>query len=318
MKHAKLLHNPGAGEGEHSKRNLISTISAAGYECSYSSTKKKGWEKIGAKEADFLVLAGGDGTIRKAAKGLLQRKLIDKKLPIGLIPLGTANNIAKTLGVSGSLKEIVDSWNYRNIKRYDIGRIFGLPDVKFFLEGFGYGVFPKLMSEMEKEREQFIDTPEKSIKRALELLHKLVEEAEEKFCRVVVDGIDHSGKFFLVEVMNIRSIGPNLHLAPDADPGDGQLEVVLMGERERSEFAAYILNRLNGKTDPYVFKVIRAKTLQVYSEEKDIHVDDQGFLLDQPVEIKIEIHEGVLEFFVPPAEIMEESRLSSTIPVAVT
>src|ERR1700754_2395230 len=84
MKLAHLLHNPTAGDEEHSKNELKALMEAHGLECSYFSTKKKGWEEIDPA-TDLLIVAGGDGTVRKIANELLERKLIDKKLPIGLL-----------------------------------------------------------------------------------------------------------------------------------------------------------------------------------------------------------------------------------------
>src|SRR5690606_30915818 len=127
MKFAKLLHNPGAGEGDLTKKDLITLIQSAGFGCSYSSTKKKGWENIESMETDFLILAGGDGTVRKVASELLDKKLLDKKLPIGLLPFGTANNIAKTLGIIGDTNHIIQSWNEKYLKKFDVGKIYGLP-----------------------------------------------------------------------------------------------------------------------------------------------------------------------------------------------
>ncbi len=51
---------------------------------------------------------------------------------------------------------------------------------------------------------------------------------------------DHSGRFLLVEVMNSRSIGPNLDLSPQADPGDGQFEIVLCRKMNGMRLAAWI------------------------------------------------------------------------------
>ena len=96
MKRALLLHNPGAGDEEHSEDKLSKLIIDHGYDCIYFSVKNK--KKIDFdQDFDILVVAGGDGTVRRVAKELLTRKLIDKTWPIGLLPYGTANNIAKTL-----------------------------------------------------------------------------------------------------------------------------------------------------------------------------------------------------------------------------
>jgi diacylglycerol kinase family enzyme len=294
MKIATLLHNPKAGEGEYTKKKLTSIIQSRGFRCSYSSTKRKGWEKIESADSDFIILAGGDGTVRKVAG-----KLLDKKLPIGLIPLGTANNIAKTLGITGDARQIIESWQDKNVKKYDVGRIYGLKKADFFLEGFGYGLFPRLMKEMKKHEERLTDSPEQNLKLALEVLHDIILQSKARYCKITVDGADYSGKFLLAEVMNTQSIGPNLNLAPFADPGDGSFEVILISERQREEFAAYVHNKLHGVEQPPIFNILKAKNLEIYWEGRLLHVDDEIIQLKDPKEVRIKIQEGVLEFLVP-------------------
>ena len=63
MKNAKILHNPNAGKQEHTKKKLVSLVKSNGFECGYSSTKDINWKKI-KPDSDFLILAGGDGTVR--------------------------------------------------------------------------------------------------------------------------------------------------------------------------------------------------------------------------------------------------------------
>jgi diacylglycerol kinase (ATP) len=300
MKSANLLHNPNAGGGDFSRKRLMSLIRSAGFDCSYSSTKDKGWEKIEANDGDFIVLAGGDGTIRKVAG-----KLLDKNLPIGVLPLGTANNIAKTLGLhpdNMTIEDIVEAWSDKQIKKFDVGRLQGIKKTKFFLEGVGYGVFPRLMKEMEKLAKK--SKPEKQMKTALEVLHDIILTSKAKFCKVEIDGADHSGNFLLAEVMNTQSIGPNLNLAPFADPGDGELEVVLIAERQRQDFADYVLNKINGKEAPPIFNILKAKNLKIFWEGRLLHVDDQIVQLKEPAEVVIKLQEGVLKFLVPDRAFM--------------
>jgi diacylglycerol kinase family enzyme len=68
--------------------------------------------------------------------------------------------------------------------------------------------------------------------------------------KVTLDGEDLSGEYFLLAVMNIEHIGPSLHIAPDADPSDGLLEVVLLSEQERAKFGDYLYDRLQGHERP--------------------------------------------------------------------
>jgi diacylglycerol kinase family enzyme len=117
MKSAQLFHNPAAGEGEHSKKSLLEVIEGAGFNCSYSSTKEEGWEKMKEEKIDFVIVAGGDGTVRKIAEELLDKKVLDKKFPIALIPSGTANNIGRTLHLPKDVKGIVDRWPNENLQK---------------------------------------------------------------------------------------------------------------------------------------------------------------------------------------------------------
>jgi diacylglycerol kinase (ATP) len=297
MKVVKLFHNPGAGEESHTKKDLVALIESEGFECRYSSTKKEGWEDI-EPETDLVVIAGGDGTVRKVAAELLSRKLVDKRLPIGLLPLGTANNIAKTLGIEGQSAVIIEALDKQNIKKYDVGRVEGLKGVKFMIEGLGYGVFPKLIKDMREIDKQVSDKPEERMQIAMEKLHDIIMGYKPVYFEITIDEQDYSGKYLLVEVMNIRSIGPNLQLAPAADPGDGLFEVVLVGEDKREQLAVYVNNKLNGTEKGFKSKTIKGKKIQIFTKEEIVHVDDELLKPGEPEKIQIELLEGMLDFLV--------------------
>ncbi len=299
MKFAKLLHNPLAGEGNYDKGELVSMIQSAGFGCSYSSTKKDGWEKIESKEIDFIILAGGDGTVRKVAESLLNKTLLDRKYPIGLLPMGTANNIAKTLDIPrNNPHAVISSWNENRIKKFDVGRIYGIKKSKFFLESFGVGLFPELMLRMKKQDNGEKESVQKSLQTALEVLRELVEDARARFCRVNLDGVIHKGNYLMVEIMNTVSIGPRLNLAPLADPSDGEFEVVMVSENERDKFINYIDGLIQGKEEAPFFNIVKAKRLEIFWDGSKAHVDDEIVEIKNESSIKIELLHGLLEFFV--------------------
>lgn len=298
MKIVKLLHNEGAGNEEHSKEELMELIKQAGYECRYSSPKGIDEDDF-EHEIDFLVAAGGDGTVRSITKKLLDRKVLEKTFPIALLPLGTANNISKTIGITGKTEEIIQSWQNAKLKKYDVGRICNAEKGLFFLESFGYGIFPYLIEEMENADKEATDTPEKKIQTALKLLHEIILSYEPKHCQLQIDGRDHSGKFLLAEIMNIRSIGPNLFMSPNGDPGDGEFETVLVPENDKDKFAAYVQNKINGVEETYDFQTIKAKEVVISWDGTHVHADDETIDLAGGKEIKIEMIKGLLRFMVP-------------------
>ena len=298
MKLVKLIHNPGAGDSAHSKQELIKLIEANGFKCSYSSTEKDDWKNFDEKP-DFLVVAGGDGTVRKITKKLLEQKLLNKILPIALLPLGTANNISKTLGIEGNTEDIIQSWHKGKLKKYDVGRLDHIDEAHFFLESFGYGIFPYMMKEIKKQNKDEIDQPEKSIRAALKLLHEITLSYEPRWCQLETDGKSHSGKFLLAEILNIQSIGPNLVLAPDASTDDGKLDVALLPEEDKKNFAAYLLNKINGIEEAYPFSTIKAQQIKISWNGTHVHTDDKVLKIKSNATITIELKEALLEFLVP-------------------
>lgn len=298
MKVSTLIHNPGAGAEKYTKEQLVSKIETLGYECRYSSTKKKGWKDIDS-QTDFIIIAGGDGTVRKVIKKLLDRKILRKRFPLALLPLGTANNISKTLGISGEPEELAKSWKKESIKGIDVGFIEGLSEPNFFIEGLGYGIFPLLMETMKEKDDKLFLSLDTEINYSLQILHEMILSYEAQELQLEIDGVDRSGKYLLAEIMNIKSVGPNLQLAPGADPGDGQFEVILVTEEQKAQFADSVMNKLKGVDDRFVPQSIPGSSIRLQADNTHIHIDDELIWIDDPAVIKIEVYEGLLKVFVP-------------------
>jgi diacylglycerol kinase (ATP) len=299
MKTIHLLHNPKAGDKEHSELDLIKLIEANGFKCTYSSTKEKGWKDIDP-EADFLAVAGGDGTVRKVGVAMLQGEGGGKKhLPIALLPKGTANNIGKSLEISGEEKDIIASWKKENVRKFDVGKISGFTETMYFLEGFGFGVFPKLMNDMRDGADKKDVSPEERIDNALHVLHDIIDNYKAKPCQLLIDGVDHSGNFLLIEVMNTPSLGPNLDLNPLANTNDGELEVILIAENQREKFATYIWDKMKDGNTPFSFSTLKAKEITLTWEGVHAHVDDEVIKDVKGIVFEIKVKEHAIEFYVP-------------------
>jgi diacylglycerol kinase family enzyme len=289
MKKAKLHHNPGAGEEDYTEEELCTILRNEGFECRHFST-----------ENDFIIVAGGDGTVRKTVKELLQKEDQEPQVPLALLPMGTANNIANALSITGKLKDIIRNWHQHHLLYYDAGTVSGVPETSFFLEGLGCGVFPQLIHQMKPLSEVLnnCETSEK-IRKALEELHALIPSFEAIDTTLQIDGNEYKGRYLLVEIMNIRSIGPNLVLAPHADPGDGMLEVVLVPEEQRFALALYVQEQLNGIASTFPFPAIQARQATLQCNASLLHIDDQ--LIENPAEqitLKIALEPGRLSFLV--------------------
>lgn len=296
--HVQLLHNPKAGDQNHVKPELIKIIESLGFTYRYSSIKEKGWKHFDS-ETELVVMAGGDGTVKETIKLILNRTILDKPLTLALLPTGTANNFAKALGISAEpevFKHLLTDWNPKKI---DVGAINNIPKVQFFIEGLGCGLIPELITEMQSVDSDKIDTVEKELDAALEKLTNIVDTYPAKRAKVIVDGNRYEGDYLMVEVLNIRSIGPNLVLAPAADPTDGKFEVALLKESSRKEFSAY-LRRLRQKaplghlTVPWQI-VTATHEVIIDCDNRAIHIDDEVVMRDKKKKIGITVRHGAVD-----------------------
>ena len=291
-KHALLLHNPTAGDEEHGKNKLMRLVRDAGYEGSYQPVGKRGWKK-GFSAADLLVVAGGDGSVRKVTKAVLKKG--DGMPPIAVLPMGTANNISKAVNDSDDENAIAESWKAGSMKPFDVGRVTGLSKKHFFIEALGFGVFPMLVNAMKMIGEALVDEPEQRLDTALILLAGIIRSYKAKHADIEIDGKDYSGEYLLVEVMNIGSFGPNLALTPASKPGDGQFHVVLIRDSERQQLIDYIRSKVQGQEGGESFPTIRGSNIRIKTTEKEIHIDDELVKNNQST-LDITLEKGRLRF----------------------
>jgi diacylglycerol kinase (ATP) len=298
MKTIHLIHNPGAGDEAHSKPTLLKLIEAAGYECRYCSTDDGDkWKNIDPK-TDFIVIAGGDGTVKETITELLENPI--KRLPIAILPCGTANNIATSLNIKGELIDIIRSWGNPETSAIDVGEIFDIdkkPD--FFIESFGYGLFPYLMKEMERTGKNKIEDKDEKMKAAQQLMHDISHSYKPHCCELIIDGEDHSGEYLMAEIMNTRFIGPNLFLSPHGHPGDGTFEVVLIPGEDKEKFAAYVDSKINDAEEvEYSFVTIKAEDVKIKWKGTHVHVDDQQITLKENAPVHVRVQKNALTFII--------------------
>ena len=169
-----LIHNPEAGDDTQSSGDqIIRLIRRAGHKAKYFSSKGKNG-KSAEKPCDIVAVAGGDGTVGKVA-----RRLIDSRTPIAVLPMGTANNIANTIGVTGrKFEELIEAWNAAHCANFDAGVAKGPWGLRYFIEGFGVGLFAETMFKIENGQHPHVsrsEDPEEEISAALKVLKTTIE-----------------------------------------------------------------------------------------------------------------------------------------------
>jgi diacylglycerol kinase (ATP) len=298
MKTVHLIHNPTAGDKEHSGKELVSLIEAEGYICKYASTAEDGWKTLDSS-ADILAVAGGDGTLRKVVMAMLDGGLNNGTAPVAFIPSGTANNLGRSLGLMQEPRELIAAWKSSEVAGFDVGKIEGCGEGMYFLEGFGFGIFPRLMNSIDRIKAGADATAEEKVQGALEVLLDITREYQARDCRIVVDGMTHSGKFLLVEIMNIDAIGPQLNINPAAAPGDGEFEIIIIPEDQRERLQAFVQYRMDGQGENVTFTSLKGKEISICWDGTDGHADDAVLTAEHRFDISIHIHPCVLSLLLP-------------------
>ena len=233
-----LFHNPTAGDAPLTADQLTSILSDAGYQVRYQSTKddlSAALEDVG----ELAIVAGGDGTVAKVA-----RALGDTDIPLAVLPLGTANNIGKALGVFGDIRDLVGSWPDASRRAIDIGVASGPFGEERFLESVGSGAFAELVRRGRTEVDETASIVHRETDRALQLMASILREARAEDWKLELDDHDLSGSYLAVEAMNIPFVGPNIPLAGDAEMDDGELDLVLLRDEDRERLLDYVVGRV--------------------------------------------------------------------------
>jgi diacylglycerol kinase (ATP) len=267
-----LLHNPTAGDEEHSRDRLLEALAEAGHEATYQSVKEDGWTDALDYPVDLVVAAGGDGTIDKVFRALAGRPV-----PVAVLPLGSANNIARTLGVRPEVStlKLARSWSDGALSLYDVGELRAGDLVERFVECMGGGIFGDVLVRAADQDKTLSAEEKKEL--GLELLEAAIREAPAYEWALDLDGESLSGEFLAVEVLNVREIGPNVPLAPEADPGDGLLDAALITAGHREGLAAYLRKREPDRhLPPPAARRVRGRRLRVrFPAGCPLHVDDE-------------------------------------------
>jgi hypothetical protein len=131
----------------------------------------------------------------------------------------------------------------------------------------------------------------------------MLETASPRSFHLEADGVDLSDEYFLVEAMNIASIGSCVDLAPGTDYTGDALELVLIGPAERPLLMVYLNSALDGRPAPIPLQARRAHRIRIGWPPGLGHLDDQLWPESQSgsaTEVTLEIG-AVLPLLLPSA-----------------
>lgn len=219
------------------RRAVLSTLSRvmAGHDLTTCLTKYPGHATelaagAVADKADIIVIAGGDGTIGQVVNGT-----IGSETRLGIIPTGTANDLARYFRIPGSLDEACDVILTGTTRRIDAIKF----NDRYFVTTAGLGIGCETIAKAQQLRRlRYIGRPVARLaERRLYALGYALAVAEKQGwpCRLNVrrNGLDISRDTLSLTISNLPQLGTSFNMAPVARVEDGYFDICLIEDHGR-------------------------------------------------------------------------------------
>ena len=298
---AKVLLNPYSNRWNAQKRwpEAEAALKAAGVEFELAMSERKGHlvelaEKAVREEFSPVIAAGGDGSIGDVANGLARAsKSRDEPLgPLGILPLGSANDLVYSLGLPTDLNEAAKVIAAGKTKAMDLGKL----NDKYFVNNSAAGLEP--YTTTKHERIHWI----KGVARYLVAAVWAIMDKPEWIGTVKWDDGSYEGPLSLVTIGNGRRTG-GFFMTPHADPFDGKLTLAFGYRATRMGLFTALPRAFKEDEGSYVEM---EGMWEVHSTHVSIHLDrpsyahtDGELLPSQPQDFEYEIFPNRLNMLLP-------------------
>jgi len=232
-----------------------------------------------ASGTSLIVVAGGDGTIEEVAS-----QLVGTKTTMGIIPVGTINNLARALGVPLELDDACALLAMGVSRRIDVGRVHAhaKPDVEYFLETAGVGLMAiAIPAGQAAEKGKWAKLP---------LALRKLFDVQPHPVEVQLDtGEVIKANSQLVTVSNSPLMGKNILIAPDAKMDDGVLDIAVYDGMGKAELLSYFMSAASGnRTYNPKIRFYRSRHVVIHSDQPiEAHSDKDVIEGKQTLEIEV-------------------------------
>ncbi len=266
VRYVKLIANPGAGKAAELNRSLklaVRCLEDLGVQADVALAKpKEEATRIAEKAVEegykTVVAMGGDGTVEAVMRGL-----VGTKARMGILPYGTENNVAKSLGIPEKIEDACKLIADNNSHKVDIGQVKLKKGKKtYFFEltvmGLAAALYPPAHKFVKGEFQL------SKIKETAETL--LQHDDNSKVFMKLDDDSRIEAETMLVVVSNTPMFGANFLVAPHASLEDGLLDVSVYPNFSKAELLAYFASVMNKgyseneKVQHYRVRKFEAKT----------------------------------------------------------
>ena len=268
--------------GTHDKRNILNLVKEylddSKFAYAVCETKYAGHAPLLVKEqieqgCDAIIAIGGDGTVNEIA-----RALVHTNVPLGVIPCGSGNGLARHLRIPMDPVGAINVINDFQVECLDYGIINEVP---FFCTcGVGFDAFVS---------SKFANSEKRGVLTYLE--NALIEGVKYKpdTYEIKIDGEASKYKAFLIACANASHYGNNAYIAPHASMSDGVMDVTIMEPftiLEAPQIAIQLFNKtLNHNTR---IKTFRCKHVQIHREREGvIHFDGEPVIAGKDLDVRL-------------------------------
>lgn len=240
MPSALMLINPISGT--RNKKEIsdlaLKRLQKAGIPLEIVHTQHKGHGAQLAAEAaaggiDIVIVAGGDGTVNEVASALLHTDT-----SLGIIPCGSGNGLARTLGISMDFDRAIETIAHFRPYSIDCGIAEGRPFFCTFGVGFDAAVTDKFSCGKRRGKMQYIRSA----------LLEYLNFSPDNYA-IEIDGEIYTEEAFLIAVCNTSQYGNNAYIAPRASLSDGLLDITVIRNGSPFDQAMAGIGLLSGKID---------------------------------------------------------------------
>ena len=186
-----------------------------------------------AQKFDAVIAVGGDGTIN-----LIGSELIHTPVALGIIPMGSGNGLARSLGIPFSIKKAVNQIDQFQVKVIDTCSVNGTP----FLNVAGIGFDAHVAGQFHHSQRRGLLT---YVKIVLREFSRYTPET----CTILADGKTFQTDAFLLTVCNGPQFGNNAYIAPHASLTDGLFHVTILKRCRWIDAPALAIRLFRGTID---------------------------------------------------------------------
>jgi YegS/Rv2252/BmrU family lipid kinase len=251
--------------------------------------------------AERIVVAGGDGTLSEVVSGLLAAGLGDRA-EIGLLPLGTGGDFARTLGLPRDLNAAIACIAAGKPRRTDAGRVRYLDEDSREATAYFVNVTSLGISGLTV---QLVNRTTKVFGGALSFLVGTLRSIARYRCQDVsvrVDGrLVHQGPLILATAANGRYFGGGMQVAPEARTDDGLLDVIAISQLSKPQLLAKLpLIYAGGHLQEPAVSSCRGRVVEVEASPGTVYLDVDGEPLGT-LPARIEVLPAAISLLGPPS-----------------